>query len=268
MAISRINLRQAIGHELRELVTGAIDEATTTTLMDYDLIDSLADSKYVSGWVHLTSGPYAGVTRRISGYDETTGTLTVSRSWDTPPVSSTYEIHTKLAPEEWNRIINAALVTLPYEVTQTIPYVEGQNEYSLAAYTWITKPGQVIDVHWKYGDTALEYVYYPVYRWRVALLDGVLTLLVPGGEINGDLVITCHRVYDTLDEDSDETDCPEDWIRSAIKVRALDLMRQTAPADDARRYIEQWQQEMALLQRKHAQYRPAPRMTIHAPGVI
>jgi len=269
MSVTRKEIRQAVGYALRDMVAGTFSEVSTGGFTDYDRIDSNAsDSKYSNAWIYIVSGTRSGTQRRIATYAPTTGVFTVSRAWDLPAPGDEYEIHLILEPEEINRLISEALVTLPYEVSEELTYVEDQAEYDLSSYTWLTDWNQIVDLRWRYGETANEYRYYPVPYWRVRDIDGVLTLCVPPGHVEGDLLMTAQRYYDALESDTDSTDCPLDWVQQAVIVGAYALLSRQAPAKDANRYDDKWSREMSVLQLKHRKYAPRPRLFVHSPGAV
>ncbi len=269
MSVTRKEIRQAVGYALRDMVAGTFSEVTTSDFTDYDRIDANAsDSKYSNAWVYIVSGVRAGTERRIATFAPATGVFTISRSWDLPAAADEYEIHQLLEPEEINRLINEALVTLPYEVSEVISHVDEQAQYDLSSYPWLTDWNQVVDLRWRYGDTDGEYLYYAVPYWQVRDIGGVLTLCVPPERVGGDLVMTCHRYYDALNEDTDATTCPLDWVQQAVIAGAYALLARQAPAKDANRYDEKWAREMTVLGQKNRKYAPRPRLFAHYPDAV
>jgi hypothetical protein len=237
-------IRCGVGFDLNELTLGTIsDTASTTTFPSLDLVDSLETEKaYQGAWVRIVSGATANTDRRISDFDETTGTITVSRAWTAPDTGAEFEIHTALPGADLNTLINRALEGLTYETTQAITVVAGTLAYSLAAYTWLVDRKQVYDVEWRDYDVTYGSRYISLPKWDVRDVDGVLYLLLPQsyGASDDYLYLRAWRHYDALDvdDDTDTTECPEEWLRAATVCRVYEWQMEHAPVEDSKRIGE------------------------------
>jgi hypothetical protein len=253
---------------LAECHTGTISTPSSTTFVDESLIDygGSGDEKLLGAWVLVTSGTQLGTLRRVSTYNDKTGQVTLSRAW-TPPTSASYELHTKLSPADLKRCINAGLGRCFYLDRQEITAVDGQREYSLAAYTWLTETKQLAQVLWKQGDTDNEHRYLPLSWWQLSADAGALTLHVdPMTIMSGSAyVLVALRPYAALATDAATTDCPLDWAKAAAMVEVYRLISRNDPAMDATR-LKGWQAEVtAVLFEKDRRYMPRPVTYVRLP---
>lgn len=177
MATSLKALRQAVGKALAECYVGHVEGATENTLSDSALVDlGSASSRFVGGWVKLTTGAQRGAVRGVIDYAPTTGQLTLSRSWTVPAATDEFELHWMLSPTDLDEAINEGLTHCCYVREVVLGVVPGQRNYSLAAYTWLARKPQVRAVFWRQADGAGGYRYLPVAWWQVREDSGVLTL--------------------------------------------------------------------------------------------
>jgi hypothetical protein len=261
-------IRQGVGFDLNEITLGSVSTtATTTTLTSLDLIDSLeTEEAYQGKWVRIVSGATANTERRIAEFDQDTGLVTVSRVWTAPDSGAEFEIHTAIPGTDLNTLINRALEGLTYETTQAITVVAGQVAYSLAAYTWLTRRGQVWDVEWRSYDATNGSRYIPLPKWDVREIDGVLYLLLPQSYGSSDdyLYLRAWRHYDPLDvtDDTDTTDCPEDWLRAATVCKVYEWQMERAPGEDAKRIAEKLKRAENKLLLLTIRYIPRPVMLV------
>ena len=215
-------IRQGVGFDLNELTLGTISTtASTTTLTSLDLVDSLETEQAFQGkWVRIVSGATANTERRIAEF----------------------EIHTALPGDDLNTLINRAISGLTYETNQAITVVAGQVAYSLAAYTWLTNRAQVWDVEWRDYDATTGSRYIPIPWFDVQDISGTLYLLLKQsyGATGDYLYMRCWRHYDEFDvtDDTDTTDCPEEWLRAATVCKVYEWQMERAPGEDAKRIGE------------------------------
>ncbi len=250
---TRKALRQALGKRLRECLTGTVDAAGSNYIVDADLIDTgeIDTAVYDGHWLYIASGTAAGDERRVSSYVNSTGTLYVGRDFSsTPGAGAEYELHSLLSPTDLNWCINESLPKLYYEHWQEVAVVEGQRQYSLASYTWLTDPAQVIGVYWKSGNTTAEYRYLP-HEWYELWATGgttpgvsphAITLNIrPSAYASGQyLVLRCLRPFTSLTTDTDATTgttaCPDALVLAVAEWYAYKLLTEKGPATDVERY--------------------------------
>jgi hypothetical protein len=264
MATSLRAIRQDVGRTLRECIVGTATAATATTLTDTaNLLDSTeSDQRFSGAWAYV-----AGATRRILGYTPASGTIAVD-AWAAPGVGDEYEIHLKLRPDELNRLINTALVKLPHHDEQKIAVVANQRQYSLAAYAWLTGPGQVYAVCVEEG-AAGEYTHREI-GFEVTDDAGVLTLHVDPCRTNGydNLVLRCTRHYEALDNDAATTACPLEWIRSAALYHAYEWLARNVPETDTERYEREMARAGAALMAINQHYFNPPARRQRSPYTL
>ncbi len=270
MSTTLLELRQALGLELEECVTGQVQASTATTLVDTALAEARpATGAFVGAWVLISSGAQAGTVRRVTGYDATTGTLTVARAWTAPAAGSAYEVHTLASPADLLRFINAGLARCPYLREEEIAAVAGQRQYSLAAYTWLLRPSQVVDVRWRLGDVGQQ-VTYPA-RWfdvRVTAGEGEtpsLTLHVDPLSSATTLVLQAIAYYGPLAADTDTTGCDARWALAAAAVQAWAWLTRSGPAQDVQRYERRQAEAAARFRALSRQLAPRPTRRLMMP---
>ncbi len=242
-------LRQACAEDLDGIALGTADAGgSTTTIIDADLSDVAdASSKYANAWLYITSGPLAGEVRKVTTYAPATGTFTVHRAWSAAPAAGvTFEVHTKLSPVDLNTRINRALLRCTYLDELAVTPVADQRQYSLAAYAYITRKEQVIDVLWRQGSTANEYRYLPLEWYGLRDDAGTLTLDIRPYNINtGDtLVIRLIRPYAELSTDASTTLCPTEWVKAGALLEVYAWLARNGPAQDSARYEAKRQEQL------------------------
>lgn len=138
-AVSRETLRQESAKLIGCLLnSGTMTGGSATSIThtgNGGLRDSGAsESLYVGAYVLITSGADDGNWRVTTptGYDEAAGTLTVGEAWSTGGANSTtYELLVGLNPDEWNDVIDDALVRLRYRYRSPLTIcVDGDMETS------------------------------------------------------------------------------------------------------------------------------------------
>ena len=259
-------IRQGVAQDLNELTLGTISTApSTTTFTSYDLVDSIEDDEaYEGAWVRIVSGATANTERRIASFEQASGeaTVTLSRLWTSPDLSAEFEIHKAMPGGDLNTLINRAISGLTYETNQAITVVAGQVAYSLAAYTWLTKRQQVWDVEWRDYDATYGSRYVPLPWFDVVDVSGTLYLLLKQsyGATGDYLYLRCWRHYDEFDvtDDTDTTDCPEDWLRAATVCAVYEWQMERAPGEDAKRIGEKLKRAEAKRLLKTLAYIPRP----------
>ncbi len=244
-------LRQLIGLELGECITGRVDSATAYTLTDADLIDPDESSTlYDRAWLKLyTSAGLDSAVRRlraaneetgVKGYDPDSGTLRWTRALDSvPEAGDEYELHTLMAPDDLDRCIDNGLARCYYLDDISIPVVSDRREYSLSAYTYLTDITQIIDVFWYYGDTSQERQLIPLEWFNVQADSNALTLHIRPltySTATATLLLRVVRPYGTGIWTEAGTACPLDWAKAAALVECYTWLQNHAPAQDAKRY--------------------------------
>ena len=109
---TREDLRQAIGRNLGQMVTGTTSgSGSTTTALDTTLFGG--DDEYIGHYIRITSGTYDGTTRRITDYTASTGTITFAAVAGTIAGSVTYELwNDGYNPDNIDEYINQAIMKI------------------------------------------------------------------------------------------------------------------------------------------------------------
>lgn len=249
------SLRQEIGRELGEVVTGTVATSfggSPNSLLSNDLIDDMEDeSRYVGSWAWMQTeeGASTNEERRINAYDPVRGTINFSRMWTGQrKAGMDFEIHTMLPPEELNRIIVRAAKSLAYQVTLRLLYTQGVTRYSLAAYPWIETPEQVMGLmvgpSWDTTNSAQTSVPW----WKVSMEGGTIYLDIassslPGGDT---LYLGVWRIDSLLSDNLNVAVEADDvaisasinrrWLVSSCIWRAYEYLTRHGPAQDTARY--------------------------------
>lgn len=263
MSVSLKTLRQTLGLSVGECIVSTLTGTPTATVL-YD--ETLADSGesaqlYQGAYLLMTSGAQSGQVRRVSEYAQANGALTMGRAFSSAPAAGdTYEMHKLMAPADLNRCINEGLGRCWYLTREELTIVEGQREYALSGYTWLTQPAQVVNVLWKSGDTASAYRYNPLDWYHVSEDAGELTLHIRPytAESTDALVLQAIRPYEELASDSATTDCPQAWALAAARMMVYRWLMYNAPAQDVGRYKEQYALASAEFAGLNRRYAPRP----------
>jgi len=267
-------LWQDLGRVLREITVGNVDSATSTTFTDSELVDAgESETAFDRAWVKVGTN-----VRRVSSYDEATGTITVSRAFTNLPVAGDeYEIHTMLSPTELNECINRALTQAYYSREEAIPIVADQTEYDLSSYGWIFDAWQVMDVSVRVGDTANEYRYLHLPWWKVLRksateatstntpFSGMYLKVRPLGDTSSALVITALCPYATLSSDTLATPAPYEWIMAMAEYQVYDLQIRDAPSTDRKVYEDKLQLIGRRVNVLNRTYMPRPTVRVMHP---
>jgi len=277
MATSLKSLRQGLGLDLAECTVATVTSAGATTITAATLVDNDASSsKYDRAWLKVTDGDAAGSVRRIretdedetvKGFDPANGILQWSRDLsDVPAPGDEFEIHQLLDPDRMDTLINRALQRCSHLEQEDITVVSGQREYSLAAYTWLTRQQQITQVWWRQGSTALKYKYHPLSWWEVFDDAGVLTLHIRPLAAEGDtIVLEGIAPYGALSADDEETDCPAEWVRAMARWEIYNWLVQSGAAQDVSRYEERRTEAYRDARRLYKLHAPRPRPRIQLP---
>lgn len=267
MGLTLKALRQAVGRELHECVTGKATSGTAYSLTDTALIDpDESSSRFDRSWVRLFSSfGLQSETRRVrqsdpngrwTGYNPEEGTLFWSVPVTTPPEpGNEYEIHTLLNPEDLDRLIDRGLSRCYFLDYVDLPIVREQREYDLSAYPWMMRKEQVIEVFVLYGETGKRRQL-PVEWFEIIEDEGTLTLLVRPYNLTGLLRVQCLHPYSMGVWDEQGINCPLDWAIPAVLVEVYQFLRRHSPAQDTERYQEAQLEAAAEFSRKCYQYQP------------
>lgn len=254
---TRAAIRQEAANRFGGNTTGTTTSSGTTTTF---VCSTLADSgestdRWDGAWVQMTSGTAGniGAIRRIVSGVAGSGTFTVGYAFTSATASGDgFELNEHLSPTDWNNAINRALRRRMRERRETITPVLNQTHYSLASYTDITEPGQVVDLYFRDGPTAAETTYrqVPPYQWEVLEDDDGLTLYLdppvgPGSNSDFYIIMSYVGPYAEISTDSTTTTCPLDWIVPATILAALEMY---APQLEQRAFgrVTERKQEYAL----------------------
>jgi len=247
MATSLRTLRQEVGAELDECYLGVVASATLNNLTCTALIDSdESPSKYDRGWVMICDANAEWRRLRatdegagIYGYKPDSGVLSFVRPLNSiPSASAQFEIHTLLDPDSFNARINVALSRCTYVDEQRIAAVDGQRAYDLSAYTWLTKPEQVVNVFWLQGTEDDKWTYstgyvvgdyvvpgtYNGYRYKCTVA-GASDLLPPTWPTTIGLTVSDNEVIWKCDSlaDAEKRLLALNWFRVVNDSGALSL---------------------------------------------
>ena len=275
MGTSLKTLRQEIGRDLRECFVGTVASAGASNIICTALIDpDESPSLYDRAWVKIVDGEAAGDVRRVratqdsvQGYTPDTGMLQLSAPLsDTAVAGDEFEVHGTIDPDELDRTINDGLERCSYLTEEELFVVAGQTEYDLSEFAWLTRQGQVVDVHWVYGSTALEQQHIPLRWFNVQLGEGIVTLHIDPIGADGDtLMLVAVRPYDALEDDEDETECPLEWIKAQAVWGVYNWLARGGPAKDVERYTQAFKGAAEHLMRLNRYYAPRPARRILTP---
>ena len=115
-------------------VTGAVDSAGNTTLVDSGLANkiNMPDDYYNDGAVIITDGTGKGQTRKISDFVSSSGTITVSSAWTINPDStSSYLVIVKIPQEVRDATVEQALYIVKGGGERAKLQAEGVEEYKI-----------------------------------------------------------------------------------------------------------------------------------------
>lgn len=202
---------------------------TTSTVVDTARLQNSggSTSKYVGGWVLPTSGNGAGVTKPISAYAPTTGTITNGGTvWGgVIAAADEYELHMLLDPRDWNDVINRGLRKCVKLRLDQLTLVSLQLQYTLSSLTTLDSPKHVTRVLMRDGDTANRYTWRELEpsRWWISDDDDSLVLNLRSAiepQSNLAMFIEYVGAYDAISTDAATTTCPLDYAVAAAIVAA------------------------------------------------
>ena len=224
------NTRKAIRQESafrfdgRALVSTATGGTTSTVIDTARLQDSGSTStnEYVGGWVLPTSGNGAGVTKPITTYAPSTGTITQGGTVWAGVIANgdEYELHELLDPRDWNNCIDRGLRRCTKLRKDALTLVASQLQYALSSQTTLESPKHVERITLRHGATANQYTWEELSpaSWWIEDDDDVLTLVLRSAITpQADLAMYIEYVgaYDALATDATTTTCPLDWACAA-----------------------------------------------------
>lgn len=185
MTVTLAALRQRVGELLEDAYVGTATGGTTSTVVcaTFPIRDSVRDTIYRYAAVVRPGAAATGdIYRRVTTDAPSTGTLTVDTNYTNAPVNGdAIEVWRVYDPSRVVRHAGRVMERLRFLEEVDITGVDNQRQYSLAAYTWLTHPNQVIALLKRNGSVANEYRWSET-GWRITNDSGVLTLELTGAE--------------------------------------------------------------------------------------
>jgi len=250
------DLRQQVAQELNEYIGGYIDSATTTTIVDGELIDPIQpDTQYAGAWLWIATQSGIEIERHILRYTPSSGTITVSRPFVySLTVNDWYEIHTLIKPSELNRLVNEAVEGLYYYGGTEIPISDPEDRIYSATFT--DSPGHILSVKNRAAHTDdAEAEEYPVV-WKAYVADsGSLAIEVEPSSItdsSGYLAIRYLKMNGELTS-LNNLHVNEDYAVCAALCQVYEFLMRSGPALDVSRWerlLVYQQTRLAALHRK------------------
>jgi hypothetical protein len=205
--------------------------APVSTITDAtNLLDS-GDSIYnhIGAWHMFTGGLNAGTEKRISSFVASSGVLSVGNPYSSNVASGDdFEIHDHLAPSQWNICINAALRRCTRRREESVAVVTGQNQYSLAALTDLTRKNQVIEILLQRGEALKKtrralstFSEYELWEDDDALTLNIISALTANASDNLEIVVAYMAPYAALSTDAATTTCDLDWVVEGTLLQAM-----------------------------------------------
>ncbi len=233
------SVRKDVGRALAECTVGQVDSATTTSIVDADLLDPVeTESLYEGAWILLTEGSNSGQERRILSYVPSSGTLTLSRAFTYEPEAATeYEIHRLIRPSELNRLISEAVTPLYYMSGYEIAITDPNDR--LIAMPFASAPGLIVSVENRgaYTDISESRLYPVIWKayWSEA---GAVTIEIEPGSVtdtSGYIVVKFLRQNGTVGETSNIR-VPDNLAVCASLVKCYEWLMRSGPGQDVTRY--------------------------------
>lgn len=232
---TRLLIRQTAAGRLGGLTTGAATSnvtAPTTGIIDTDNLLDTGDSDYslIGEYFMFTSGSNAGVEKRIVSSVPSAGSIAVSSNLTSNIADGdTYEIHTHLAPSQWNECINASLRRCTRRREEVVTVVSAQNQYSLSALTDLTREKQVLNVYLRRGASGAKtqralsrQSEYEFWEDDDTLTLNVFSAITANAGDNLELVIAYVAPYAALSTDASTTTCDLDWVVTGALLHAME----------------------------------------------
>jgi hypothetical protein len=248
---SLLKLRQTVADEMGAYASGTTTgagAANGTTVVDSTSVDlALTGEEYIGGWLQITSGANSGQLRRVSGYDQTTGTFTVSRGFTAQVASGvTWSWYNYLQPSEYDDCINDCLSRLLYEdVWDFVAAGDDQVRYTLPYY--LQNLLEVLDLAVRddhEGDDATWTLLQPGDYW-VEYIGGVHSIVFAAAPGVGNVYrARLLRPYSRLTSDTDTTQADPLVVEAGAQVQAyLRLIKKARPNQD----VSVWKERLALV---------------------
>lgn len=229
MSSTRAAIRQEAASRFdgRFIYSAATGGSTSTVIDTARLQDSGGStSEYVGGWVLPTSGNAIGVTKPISAFAPTTGTITQGGTVWSGAVASTdtYELHMLLDPRDWNTCIDRGLRRCTKLRRDQLTLTSLQLQYALTSQTTLESPKHVTRILMRDGDTSNRYTWRELEepKWFISDDDDSLVLNLRSAiepQSNLAMFVEYLGSYDALATDDATTTCPLDYaVAAAILV--------------------------------------------------
>lgn len=185
MTVTLAALRTRVGELLEDILVDTATGGTSTTVVcnRFPVRDTTRDAIYrYAALVWSDTVIAADVYRRVSIDAPTIGTLTVDTAYNVAPaLGMAFELWRVYDPSRVVRHANRVMERLRFLEEVDLAGVDNQRQYSLAAYTWLTHPNQVIALLKRNGSVVNEYQWAET-GWRITNDSGVLTLELTGAE--------------------------------------------------------------------------------------
>lgn len=271
MGTTRQAIRQQVGYDLDELLVGTLTLATPTTARVWELADLQRHPQDVQGsWLYVTSGALAGSEVRLGQLEPASGTVTLATpGWrpegGQPAAGDGFEIHRLLPATTLNRIIRETVQRLGRVVTHELAIPGSQTtSYDLSALEQVSEPSQVLRVRYRRGREAGGFAYRTAKWHRVERDEGGLVLTVRPYYANTQdtVLLDCWEPYDDLATDEAETDCPREWVESAVRVRVYEELMRRGPGESVQHYMGLLADERQRLQRHSYRHGPGVRVRL------
>lgn len=239
--VTRQSLRRALGQDLagEHYVLGTLASATTTGATIAELADTGSDAGvYRDRWLWFVT---AEAERRIITYTPGTGAVVWHRVLGSAP-SGSVEAH-RWPPSLMHVAINDGLWRCKYLDEQEITPVANQTVYSLASYTYLVEPKQVLRVELERDNGSGNKYREEVAWWKVRQDSTTLCLWIdpPVQQVDDTcIVLTVKRGYGPLNDETTTSITIDDlWSRAAVRVQMLkQIIARTSPGRERDRYEE------------------------------
>lgn len=272
MSTTATALRSRVGRILDPAYTSVqLTTGSTTTLQraDWPLLDPAASAQRFAGgvWVRPSAAVVTDFYRRASAYVPTTGVVTIYAAQpytNAPAGGEVVEYWGAFDPSQVLDYANRAAETMNVLEEVDLAGVSGQRQYGLSAYTWLTRPDQLVAVLQRYGSTAGAYLYDALPGAYVSRDESALTLNLTDWLVGPSDTVRLLGVRDyagtaTLaDGSAVATDAPLAWLAYET---ALLMLREPAGGRYAPDMDPAQQRQEVEIERKCVYWR-----SLHAPA--